>query len=199
MVTWLPPRPWPPSVNWVYRPFRKYARAIAQGPNGHLFPHYQTHDLEWIVGYMVPMAWFESRGNWWAVNQKVYTDPWRQAAGVFQHMPSYWSGLSPNRTSGRVESTIRHLRAAGVNEAWMDDPKVLEPLPAYAREDRTPTGILHPRANIAVAAYLFGLQGPGAWSPSRSVWRPENYRPGVWGWLPDLGWTRVTPGGGWAD
>jgi len=171
---------WPEPVDWVEPLFRRYLRALYEGPDAHRFESFSVYELEWIVGYMVPMAWFESRGNPNAVNRRVYADPMRQAAGVYQHMPVYWDG--------RVESTIRLLRRAGLSDVWMDDPQVSDPLPTEPG-----TGILHLAANVAVAAYLFGIQGPGAWSPSRTIWKPENFQPDTWLWV-DGAWGRISNG-----
>lgn len=162
-------------IRWTEPLLRRYLTPLYPDHGN----HYTSYDFEWIVGWMSRLAWYESRGKWNAVNRVVYTDPWRQASGVFQHLPRYWSALSqldegsPVRGApGRCELTVAALTGEGLWEPWMDTA-ALHPLPAGVR-----MGILDPSANVAVAVWLFGQQGPLAWSPAKSLWPPEAYEIG---------------------
>jgi len=113
--------------------------------------------------YWLQLMWSESQGDTHAVNGDS------GAAGLFQHLPTYWPG--------RRASTVRWLSERGVRRRWMR---------------RGSKGPHVGEANIAVAMWLYLVQGFGAWSGSRRF-PPEAYGPDVW-WH-DRGYVRVRVSG----
>jgi hypothetical protein len=156
-------RRWPTPVEWINEPLHKALDDLY--PSGTV----RNVLVDTVHAWMMGLAYYESRGNPDAINRRVYDDPWLQARGTFQHMPKYWSGRSPDRTRGRLEYTITTAGRLGVDLSHLqqyDDPLATE----------TGLGILNPTANIYVAAYVFDLSGPLAWSPARTVWPFEAFR-----------------------
>jgi len=128
----------------------------------------------WCEDYMLAICWWESRGKPRAHSTKVYDDPWRQASGLYQHMPRYWDY--------RVGMTIGDLVDADVYPKWTTHKHAYQPLPIRGRWTGRlkPVGIFHPIANIAVAAWLWGEQGYQAWSVTHQT-GPNGVTPSEWG------------------